>query len=61
MVLKLPAARVVALMEERGAQRLLMGQREMKEWVVVEFGKVAEYRRDADLMRETMKFMTSKG
>ncbi len=54
IALKLPAARVVALQEERGWKALVMGKRVMKEWVVVERGP----RWEIALFREAVEFVS---
>jgi hypothetical protein len=56
VVLKLPAARVAELMEERGAKQLVMGKRAMKEWVVVVPGD-PEWRGELKLLREAVEFV----
>jgi hypothetical protein len=56
VVLKLPAARVMQLMEERGAKQLRMGKRVMKEWVVVERGEPG-WRGELKLVREAVEFV----
>lgn len=60
VVLKLPAARVLELMEERGAARLVMGKRVMREWVVVKLvpGRGARgWRGELKLVREAVGFV----
>jgi hypothetical protein len=56
VVLKLPAARVIRLMEERGAKQLVMGKRLFKEWVVME-REQAGWRGELKLVREAVEFV----
>jgi hypothetical protein len=56
VVLKLPAARVMQLMEERAAKRLVMGKRVMKQWVVIEQGGPG-WRGELKLVREAVEFV----
>jgi hypothetical protein len=56
VVLKLTEQRVTALIEECGAERLVMGKRVMQEWVVVERG-ARGWRGELKLVREAVEFV----
>jgi hypothetical protein len=59
LAIKLPEARVAALIESRDAAFLVMGKRAMREWVVLRYSTPAEFMQDRKLFEEAMKFVAS--
>ncbi len=57
VAMKLPLATVDALVLQKKAARLVMGQKVMKEWVVLKHPKPADYRGDLGLFKESAKFV----
>lgn len=61
VVLKLPAERVQALAQTRGASALVMGKKTMKEWVLMPYAHGSALRKDMKLVKEAMAFTAAKG
>jgi hypothetical protein len=59
-VLKLPQARIQALVDKKAASFLVMGKREMKEWAVIEHEEPQEYKKDLKLFKEAIALVSSK-
>jgi predicted DNA-binding protein (MmcQ/YjbR family) len=57
VVLKLPKERIAALLEREDITPLTMGKRTMKEWVVIEHPKPADYKKDLALFKEAKAFV----
>ncbi len=60
LVLKLPAGKAKELVGQKKAVLLVMGKREMKEWVVLRRPKPAGYKKDLGLIKESIGFVSSK-
>ncbi len=61
VALKLPKAKIQALVEAAYAAPLVMGKRTMKEWVVIKHAEPEAYRQDEALFKEAIAFVASKG
>jgi hypothetical protein len=57
VVLKLPKERIAALLERDDITLLTMGKRTMKEWIVIEHSKPADYKKDLALFKEAKAFV----
>jgi hypothetical protein len=57
VALKLPKERIGALLEREDITRLTMGKRTMKEWIVIEHPKPADYKKDLALFKEAKAFV----
>jgi hypothetical protein len=60
VVLKLPKERIAKLMERDDITLLTMGKRTMKEWIVIERDKFAEYKKDLTLFKEAKAFVEAE-
>jgi hypothetical protein len=56
LALKLPAARIEALIAAGKADFLVMGKRRMKEWAYLERARPADFKKAAGLLREARDF-----
>lgn len=61
VALKLPKAKIQALVEAAYAAPLVMGKRTMKEWAVITHAEPAAYEQDETLFKEAIAFVASKG
>jgi hypothetical protein len=59
VVLKLPKERIAALLQRDDIELLTMGKRTMKEWIVIEHSKPADYKKDLPLFKEAKAFVES--
>jgi hypothetical protein len=59
VALKLPAERIAELLERDHITILKMGKRTMKEWIVLDHAKTADYTNDLDLFKESIAFVAS--
>jgi hypothetical protein len=57
VVLKLPKERIAALLQREDITLLTMGKRTMKEWIVIEHSKPADYKKDLALFQEAKAFV----
>jgi hypothetical protein len=57
VILKLPKERIATLLQRDGITLLTMGKRTMKEWIVIERGKPADYKKDLALFKEAKAFV----
>src|SRR5258708_58433 len=60
LVVKLPLERAKQLASQKKAVLLVMGKREMKEWVILKHLKPGDYRKDLGLFKESVAFVSSK-
>jgi hypothetical protein len=60
VVIKLPKEKIKELVDKKKASPLVMGQRVMKEWVVINHKDPAEYKKDLELFKEAIVFVSSK-
>ena len=60
VVLKLPPETVKELVRTRAASLLVMGNRTMKEWVVIHYKDAADARKHLGLFKEAMDYVSSK-
>lgn len=61
VVIKLPPAKIKELVEKKEAAPLVMGQRVMKEWVVIRHDNPEAYQEELELFKEAIGFVSSKG
>jgi hypothetical protein len=57
VALKLPKERIAALLDRNDITLLSMGKRTMKEWIVIERSKPADYKKDLALFKEAKAFV----
>src|SRR5882757_4260964 len=57
VALKLPKERIAALQQREDITQLTMGKRTMKEWIVIEHPKPADYKKDLALFKEARAFV----
>jgi hypothetical protein len=57
VALKLPKERIAALLQRGDITLLTMGKRTMKEWIVIEHTKPADYKKDLALFKEAKAFV----
>jgi hypothetical protein len=57
VVLKLPKDRIATLLQQKDYEPLTMGKRTMKEWIVIEHAKPADYKKDLQLLKEAKAFV----
>ena len=57
VILKLPKERIAALLQREDITLLAMGKRTMKEWIVIERSKPADYKKDLALFNEAKAFV----
>ena len=57
VALKLPKERIAALLRREDITLLTMGKRTMKEWIVIERSKPADYKKDLALFKEAKAFV----
>jgi hypothetical protein len=60
VVLKLPKERIAALLQREDITLLTMGKRTMKEWIVIEHSKPADYKKDLALFQEAKAFVEAE-
>ena len=60
VVLKLPKERIAALLQRDDIALLTMGKRTMKEWIVIERVKPADYKKDLTLFKEAKAFVETE-
>jgi hypothetical protein len=60
VALKLPKERIAALLKREDITSLTMGKRTMKEWIVIERSKPADYKKDLALFKEAKAFVESE-
>lgn len=59
VVLKLPQDRIAELAGREEISLLTMGKRALKEWVVLDHDRPADYQKDLGLFREAMGFVST--
>ena len=57
VILKLPKERITALLERDDIVLLTMGKRTMKEWIVIEHSRPADYKKELALFKEAKAFV----
>jgi hypothetical protein len=57
VILKLPRERIATLFQRDDITLLTMGKRTMKEWIVIEHSKPADYKKDLALFKEARAFV----
>jgi hypothetical protein len=60
VILKLPKERIAALLQRKEVTQLTMGKRTMKEWIVIEHPKPADYKKDLPLFKEAKAFVEAE-
>lgn len=60
MALKLPRERIAELVRQEDFKPLTMGKRTMKEWMLIDHRKTADYKKDLELFKEAMAFVAVK-
>jgi len=61
VAMKLPQERVASLVDSRAdASFLVMGTKTMREWLMLRYAAPGDYRKDAKLFDEAMKFVASQ-
>ena len=60
VVLKLPKDRIAVLLERDDITLLTMGKRTMKEWIVIERARTADFKKDLALFKEAKSFVEDK-
>jgi hypothetical protein len=60
VILKLPKERIAALLQREDITLLTMGKRTMKEWIVIEHSKPADYKNDLALFKEAKAFVEAE-
>jgi hypothetical protein len=60
VILKLPQARIAVLLQRDDITLLTMGKRTMKEWIVIERAKPADYKKDLALFKEAKAFVEAE-
>ena len=60
VILKLPKERIAALLQREDITLLTMGKRTMKEWIVIEHPKPADYKKDLPLFKEAKAFVEAE-
>jgi len=60
VVLKLPKERIAALLQRDDIALLTMGKRTMKEWIVIERSKPADYKKDLALFKEAKAYVEAE-
>ena len=60
VILKLPKERIATLLERDDITLLTMGKRTMKEWIVIEHPKPADYEKDLSLFKEAKAFVEAE-
>ena len=59
VAIKLPKERIAELIERDDITILKMGQRTMKEWILIDHAKAADYTEDLDLFKESIAFVAA--
>jgi hypothetical protein len=59
VAIKLPKERIAELIERDDITILKMGQRTMKEWILLDHAKAADYTEDLDLFKESIAFVAA--
>lgn len=59
VVLKLPQDRIAELIEQEEISLLTMGKRALKEWIVLDHDRPASYKKDLDLFKEAIAFVSA--
>jgi hypothetical protein len=57
VALKLPKERIAALLQRDDITLLTMGKRTMKEWIVIEHSKRADYKKDLALFKDAKAYV----
>jgi hypothetical protein len=60
VVLKLPKERIAVLLQRPDITLLTMGKRTMKEWIVIEHDKPADYKKHLALFKEARTFVETE-
>ena len=60
VILKLPKERIATLLQRDDITLLTMGKRTMKEWIVTERSKPADYKKDLALFKEAKAFVEAE-
>jgi hypothetical protein len=60
VILKLPQERIAVLLQRDDITLLTMGKRTMKEWIVIERAKPADYKKDLALFKEAKTFVEAE-
>ncbi|HXV97716.1 MAG TPA: hypothetical protein VEC93_04770 [Anaerolineae bacterium] len=60
VVIKLPQEKIKELVGKKNAAPLVMGQRVMKEWVVIKHKDPEAYKEDIELFKEAIAFVSAK-
>jgi hypothetical protein len=60
VALKLPKERIATLLKREDISSLTMGKRTMKEWIVIEHPKPADYKKDLALFKEAKAFVEAE-
>jgi hypothetical protein len=60
VVLKLPQEKAAELVKSKKAILLVMGKKTMKEWVVLRHAKPSDFRKDLDLFKQSLAFVSLK-
>jgi len=59
VAVKLPREKIQELVNQQNATPLVMGKRVMKEWVVIQRKSLSEYKKDLNLFKEAVTFISS--
>ena len=60
VVIKLPQEKIKELVGQKNASPLVMGQRVMKEWLVIKHKDPEAYKKDLELFKEAIAFVSAK-
>ena len=60
LVLKLPQETIKKILNGSTIIRLVMGKKEMKEWVIIAHQNPEEYKKDLSLLKESAAFVSAK-
>ena len=60
VILKLPKERIASLLQRGDITLLTMGKRTMKEWIVIERSKPADYKKDLALFKDAKAFVEAE-
>lgn len=59
VAVKLPKEKIQELVNKKNATPLVMGKRVMKEWVVIRHKSLSEYKKDLNLFKEAVAFVSA--
>lgn len=59
LALKLPKDKIEKLLDGITVSRLVMGKKEMKEWIVISHKNPEDYKKDKELFKESLVFVSS--